>query len=157
MGRLRNGIALSLGALALSILLPGERPSDDPRFVTPAAPIHAFWRAIQLGAHGDALECFVGVGRQVGNAQVVELPPLDAIEIEKMMVTPSGEGRAIVRYQVHYRVHGGDEHAFATADEVMLVNGEWRILRPISAERHDLPTRAVPRPRPHVAPGPEYA
>ena len=157
MGGLRNGIALSLGALALCVLLPGDRPSDDPRFVSPAAPVNSFWRAIRDGAHGRALECFAGVGRQFADTHLVDLPPLEALTIQKITVAPTGTGRAIVRYQVHYRVRNGEDHAFASADEVILVSGEWRILRPVSAERKELPIRAAPRPRPHVAPGPEYA
>jgi len=156
MTELRTRLLLGLGILSLVVFLPGERPSHDPRFISPAAPVNSFWSAIKDGQHGHALECFVGVGPQAVNERLVNLPPLQALDLKQITVTNSGTGHAVVRYQVHYRLRGGDAHAFASADEVLLVRGEWRILRPLTAERKDMPLPEAPRPKPHVAPGPEY-
>src|SRR5262245_31727296 len=152
----RSRLALAVGLLSLIVFLPGQRPSNDPRFVSPAAPVNSFWQAILDGEQGRALECFVGVGRQAAHTRVLELPTVDELELKEIKVTPQGTDRAIVRYQVHYRMKGGQASAFASADEVMLVRGEWRILHPMDGERKDLP---VPqrRPKAHVVPGPEYA
>lgn len=153
----RTRLLLGLGLLSLVVFLQGERPSHDPRFVSPAAPVNSFWAAIRDGQHGHALECFVGVGPQAANERLVNLPPLQALDLKQITVTRSGTGHAVVRYQVYYRLRGGEAHAFASADEVLLVRGEWRILRPLTAERKDVPVQEPPRPKPHVAPGPEYA
>src|SRR5262245_2428880 len=152
---LRSRLALAVGLLSLIVFVPGERPSHDPRFVSPAAPVNAFWQAILDGEQGNALECFVGVGRQAAQTHVLDLPSIDELELKEIQVTPKGTERAVVRYQIHYRMKGGQTNAFSSADEVMLVRGEWRILRPMDGERRDLP---VPKSRPkvHVAPGPEY-
>jgi hypothetical protein len=154
---LRSRLAVAVGVLSLIAFQPGERPSHDPRFISPAAPVNSFWASIRDGEHGRALECFVGVGRQPQNAQLVDLPPLQALDLQAITVTPAGTGHAVVRYQVHYRLRGGEAHAFASADEVMLVRGEWRISKPMSAERKDLPVEEKPRPKPHVEPGPDWA
>jgi hypothetical protein len=154
---LRTRLLVALGLLSLIVFLPGERPSNDPRFISPAAPVNSFWAAIRDGHHGQALECFVGVGRQAANQTLVKLPPLQALDLQQITVTRSGTDHAVVRYQVQYRLRGGEAHAFASADEVQLVHGEWRILRPIASERKDVPVREAPRPQVHVAPGPGWA
>ena len=154
---LRSRLAVAVGVLSLIAFQPGERPSHDPRFISPAAPVNSFWASIRDGEHGRALECFVGVGRQPQNTQLVNLPPLQALDLRAITVTPSGTDHAVVRYQVHYRLRGGEAHAFASADEVMLVRGEWRISKPMSSERKDLPVEEKPRPKPHVEPGPDWA
>ena len=153
----RTRLLLALGVLSLIVFLPGERPSNDPRFISPAAPVNSFWTAIKDGQHGRALECFVGVGRQAADEHLVNLPPLQKLDLQQITVAKTGTGHAVVRYQVHYQLRGGDAHAFASADEVLLVRGEWRILRPLSAERKDVPVKEAPRPKPHVAPGPGWA
>jgi hypothetical protein len=154
---LRTRLLLGLGLISLAVFLPGERPSKDPRFISPAAPVNSFWAAIKDGEHGRALECFVGVGRQAANVHLVNLPPLQALDVQHITVAKTGTEHAVVRYQVHYQLKGGEAHAFASADEVLLVRGEWRILRPMSSERKDVPVKEAPRPKPHVAPGPGYA
>jgi hypothetical protein len=154
---LRTRLLVGLGLVSLIAFLPGERPSNDPRFISPAAPVNSFWAAIKDGQHGRALECFVGVGRQAANETLVKLPPLQALDVQRVSVTRSGTDHAVVRYQIQYRLRGGEAHAFASADEVQLVRGEWRILRPIPAERKDVPVREAPRPKVHVSPGPGYA
>jgi hypothetical protein len=154
---LRSRLLVALGFVSLIAFLPGERPSNDPRFISPAAPVNSFWAAIKDGQHGRALECFVGVGRQAAHETLVSLPPLQALDVQQITVTKSGTDHAIVRYQVQYRLRGGEAHAFASADEVQLVHGEWRILRPITAARKDMPVKEAPRPRVHVSPGPGYA
>ncbi|HKA24170.1 MAG TPA: hypothetical protein VKF80_04265 [Candidatus Eisenbacteria bacterium] len=154
---LRSRLIAAIGVLSLIAFQPGERPSHDPRFISPSAPVNSFWAAIREGQHGRALECFVGVGRQAPGEHLVDLPPLQALDVQKITVTHTGTGKAVVRYQVHYQLRGGEARAFASADEVMLVRGEWRILRPMTAERKDLPVPQVQRPKPHVAPGPGWA
>jgi hypothetical protein len=153
----RTRLLLGLGLLSLVVFLPGERPSHDPRFLSPAAPVNSFWAAIREGQHGRALECFVGVGPQGTSERLVNLPPLQDLDLKQITVTETGTGHAVVRYQVHYRLRGGEAHAFASADEVLLVRGEWRILRPMTAERKDVPVPQPERPKAHVAPGPGWA
>ena len=49
---LRSRLSLAVGVLSLIVFVPGERPSNDPRFISPAAPVNAFWQAILDGEQG---------------------------------------------------------------------------------------------------------
>jgi hypothetical protein len=157
MGASKPHTPLFLGLFALVFFVTGERPSVDPRFFSPASAVRSFWHALGSDSPGQALECFVGVGHQTSNGRLLRLPPMDFLEIRNVIVDPRGTGVALVRYEVHYRVKGGIEGTFESADEVARVRGEWRILRPVSAHPRILRLPSPPRPRVHVTPGPEYA
>jgi len=69
-----------------------------------------------------------------------------------------GTGRAVVQYQVHYRTRGSRQAgAFAAADEVVRVRGQWRILRPLSLQPGQARPAAPPLPPVRVRPGPDFA
>lgn len=157
MAHLRSCLLLAGAVVALVCTLPGEKPPTDPRFTSPALTVRAFWRAVLEESPDAALECFVGPGAGSGAGRL-RLPALDAMELRAVRVKALGTGRALVQYQVHYRArgarHGG---AFAAADEVVRVRGQWRILRPMEPGPEQARPPQPPRPAVHVQPGPEFA
>jgi hypothetical protein len=155
MGSLRSCYLLALAVLGLVFLLTGERPPSDPRFASPATTVNTFWRALAEGAPATALECFAEVGSQSGARRVLHLPALSRLEVRSLTVTGLGTDRALVQYEIHYRVRGARQGgAFATGDELQLVRGQWRIVRPVPARSPRLPEAEPPRPPVHVAAGP---
>lgn len=158
MGQTRNRIFLACCVVAVALLVTGERPPSDPRFASPALTVRSFWRAVLEESPGAALECFVGVEAGPDADRLVHLPELEALELRALQVKPQGTGRALVQYQVHYRTRGSRKPgAFAAADEVILVRGQWRILRPVDPPEDAPRPQLPPRPRVHVTPGPEFA
>jgi hypothetical protein len=158
MAHRRSSLLLAAAVVALVLGLTGERPPTDPRFASPALTVRAFWRAVLEESPGEALECFVGTGGGANASRLVLLPALTAMELRAVQVKSLGTGRALVQYQVHYRARGSRQGgAFAAADEVVRVRGEWRILRPLQPQPGQARPPQPPRPRVHVQPGPEFA
>jgi hypothetical protein len=158
MGSLRSCYLLALSVLALVFLLSGERPPSDPRFASPATTVNTFWRALAEDTPGAALECFVEVGATPSSRRLMRLPALARLELRRVTVTPKGTDRALVRYEIHYRVRGARQGgAFATGDELLRVRGQWRIVRPVWVPGSRLQDSEPPRPAVHVAPGPDFA
>jgi hypothetical protein len=150
---------LFLGAvLGVFFTLTGERPPTDPRFSSPAFAVRAFWQAVLEESPAEALECFAGAGGDPDAARRLRIPPLAAMELRALQVKTLGTGRAVVQYQVHYRTRGSRQAgAFAAADEVVRVRGQWRILRPLAPAPGQARLAPPPPPPVHVRPGPDFA
>jgi hypothetical protein len=157
MGQLRSRFLLAGSVVALVLALTGERPPTDPRFASPALTVRAFWRAVLEASPGGALECFVGTGAGPDADRLLRIPALAEMELRAVRVQPLGTGRALVQYQVHYRARGSRRPgAFAAADEVVRVRGQWRILRPVQPEAGQARPQLPPRPQVQVRAGPEF-
>ena len=158
MGPARSRTLLLGAVLGILLALTGERPPSDPRFSSPAFAVRAFWQAVLDESPAEALECFAGAGGGPDATRLLRIPPLAAMELRALQVRSVGTGRAVVQYQVHYRTRGSRQAgAFAAADEVVRVRGQWRILRPLSPQPGQARPAAPPLPPVRVRPGPDFA
>jgi hypothetical protein len=130
----RSWRGLLVVALACSSLLgQGERCRLDPRFATPSATLSTYWQALRAGDANTAWECLVeGRDDLPLPGMLWFLPETSQLELEEFRSLPVTRGRIMVSYEVHYVIKDApDERWFRTADELVRMNGEWRIARPV--------------------------
>lgn len=118
---------------SLSLLGQGERSRVDPRFVSPSATLRTYWDALRAGDAAGAWECLVEGRHDLPMPGMLWfLPPTDELTLDAFRSLPVTRGRILVSYEVRYRRAGsGEVRSFRTADELVRLQGEWRIARPV--------------------------
>ncbi len=120
-------------AVACTLLGQGERSRVDRRFRAPSTTLQTYWEALRAGDADGAWACFIDGRRDVPMpGSIWFLPSTDDLWLSGYRSLPVTAGRVMVSYEVHYRDRvTGDERMFRFGNELVRVNGEWHIAKPI--------------------------
>jgi hypothetical protein len=130
--RRRTWRGLAIVALAsVSLLGQGERYQVDPRFSSPSATLHTYWRALQAGDAEAVWDCLAEMRDPMPVPGMLWfLPATDELTLEAFRSLPVTAGRVMVTYEVRFTPRGSsEERSFRTGDELVRERGEWRITR----------------------------
>ncbi|MFM8559803.1 MAG: hypothetical protein ACKOC6_09435, partial [bacterium] len=132
---------------ACTLLGQGEQSRVDGRFRSPSTTLLTEWDALRVGDADLARACLVDGRRDVPvPGSVWFLPATDDLWLTGYRSLPVNAERIMVSYEVHYRDRSTqEERMFRFGNELVRLQGEWRIAKPIGEA-------GMPEWRPKVRP-----
>ncbi len=110
---------------------------------TPEAGVKRYWQAVSEGNADKMLRTQVYYRQGMTSQYIWTTRDIEWLYLDSCSTVYQSPGRAIVYYQVVFKKKGGPKTTrYSTGSSLILLNGEWRMGRPVGALR---PPPAPPR------------
>jgi hypothetical protein len=120
----------------VSLLGQGERFRVDLRLRTPERALATYWEALQDNDPEAVADCVLGGTADLPFPGMLWfLPPTRACRIDSLRILPLETDRVVAAYEVRFRPIGSRQvRMMPVTTELVRIDGEWRVLRPLGEE-----------------------
>lgn len=107
---------------------------------TPEAGVKRFWEAVAEGNADKILHTQVSYRPGMTSEYILTIKDIEWLYLDSCSTVYQSPGRAIVYYQVVFKKKNGPKTTrYSTGSALILLNGKWRMGRPVGALRSHPP------------------